>query len=650
MTTNHQQKKRPLFHQLLSRPTNNPQQIISKNYLSHIQDKNLDVVLVYGVALAYVVIMFTLMVLKHNAFNTRIHDFARFSQAIWNTLDGQFLYTSLSERSILGDHFSPIMALFAPLLWIWPNERILFLVQVINVTATGLILYHLARSKHPTIAVFVALAFFLNPAVHEVTLFELRRIVFGMPWFALGLYGLVQKNKRLMLFGLLIAMLAKESIAIYVAMIGLYIIFKERDWRWGIGLVALGGIWSIVIGQFVIPQFNPGTDAYPQLYYYNHLGETYSDLIWLGLSDPLLIIQTIFGEAQLWALFRVFLPLGFLALLDLPLVLTITPYLALMFLSRDVDMFQLDKWYTTTITPILFAALISGWKLIPKNIERLAIGWVMVATLIAFSIYSYAPLGGRFDISIYQPTERDKVSELMTERVPEDQSIEAHPVYIPHLTHINEIYHYDFAGENHIDYVLLDSQKQFHIYGPFEIKDEVENLVAEPENVILEEVDGMYLIGLNKPQLLAYEVGKTAEDAILLDRFEVAIADENGFYENTNDAMPTVRVGDTIRVTLYWEALESDILDRSISTRLAANDGFLLTQRDQMPANNYRPMSWWETGTKVRDVYYLTVPEGTASQIGSVDIVLYDSLSQENVKFEGENEIMTLLPINIVSG
>jgi len=136
---------------------------------------------VYLLAGIFVLIMFSLMVLKHNAFNTRVHDFARFSQAIWNTLDGRLLYTTLSERSILGDHFSPIMAVFAPLLWIWPNERVLFLVQAMNMAAGGVIVYYTAKEKAPTIAFVVALMYFLNSAVHEVTIFVNLRIYSQIP-------------------------------------------------------------------------------------------------------------------------------------------------------------------------------------------------------------------------------------------------------------------------------------------------------------------------------------------------------------------------------------------------------------------------------------------------------------------------------------
>ena len=52
--------------------------------------------------------------------------------------------------------------------------------------------------------------------------------------------------------------------------------------------------------------------------------------------------------------------------------------------------------------------------------------------------------------------------------------------------------------------------------------------------------------------------------------------------------------------------------------------------------------------TEVRDIYYLTLPEGTMPQMGSLDITLYDSFTQETVLFAGEDDLMTLLPLEFV--
>ncbi len=590
-------------------------------------------------ALVYVAITFTLQTLKHNAFNTRIFDFARFSNAIWTTLDGTLLYTSISGRSILGDHFSPIMAAYAPVFWLWSDERVLFLIQSLNVAATGLILYHLARTKQPQIAGLIAVLFFLNPAVHELNLFELRRIVFGMPWFALGLYGVAVKNRRLMLAGLAVALLAKESVALYVLMIGLYLMVVERDWRWGTGLVVLGGLWAWLIGDVVIGLFNQNVDVYPQLYYYSEFGDSYGDMVRVALTDPLRIVRTIVGQAQMLALFRVLLPFAFLVFLESRLLVIVLPYLGLMFLSEDVDMYQLDKWYMTTVTPVLFVALIMGWRRLPKRWEKAGMGLTLAATLVAFFVFSYMPLGGRFDGSIYQPTERDRRVAKLLDGVPDDVSIESHPRYVPHLTYLNELHEYRHDSEHLYDYILYDSQVAHFPYEDWQVRDEAMNLLADPDYVLAGEAEGVYLFGGEAQE--GVEVGISAETKLTLTHYTLAIQDKNGLYQPLNNAI--VRPGDTLRVVVHWQSNSDDIAERTVSLRIAAADGFLLSQHDQIPAAGYRPTSLWRSDTTVRDVYYLTLPEGTAPQSATLDVVLYDTFSLENIPFDGQpTPILTL--------
>ena len=131
-----------------------------------------------------------LMIAKHNAFHTFALDLAKFDQAIWNTLQGRFLFSTLQNQSILANHFSPLMALLAPLFLVWSNVRLLFVVQAVGLAVAGLFLYAIVRPKHPVVALGFLVAFYLNPALHEVALVEFRRITLAVPFIAMAYYGL----------------------------------------------------------------------------------------------------------------------------------------------------------------------------------------------------------------------------------------------------------------------------------------------------------------------------------------------------------------------------------------------------------------------------------------------------------------------------
>ena len=220
---------------------------------------------IYALALLFTGVIFVFLVNKHNAFNTRTYDFARFSQAIWNTLDGRFLFSSIDGRSILGNHFSPYMALLSPLLRIWPDERALFLVQAASVAVAGLLLALILRRKHAALAPWFLLAFFLNPAVQQMALFEFRRVVLALPFLALALYALAVKRRWLMLLALLLALLGKEDIGLFVFGVGLFLLIFQRDWRWGLAMLILGLVWSVVVSFWVIPAFRTPRKRIPAI-------------------------------------------------------------------------------------------------------------------------------------------------------------------------------------------------------------------------------------------------------------------------------------------------------------------------------------------------------------------------------------------------
>jgi hypothetical protein len=64
------------------------------------------------------------------------------------------------------------------------------------------------------------------------------------------------------------------------------------------------------------------------------------------------------------------------------------------------------------------------------------------------------------------------------------------------------------------------------------------------------------------------------------------------------------------------------------------------------PSNGARPTSWWEKGWYFRDIYYLDVPADAAGKTANLEILLYDSFSQERVPFDkGEELTITLVSI-----
>ena len=95
--------------------------------------------LVAGGCAAFAAGLGALAVLQHRAFWTGRFDVGNLVQAVWSTAHGDVLsVTGLTGRQIsrLGAHFDPIVVLFAPLWWVWPDASMLLVAQALAV-ATG---------------------------------------------------------------------------------------------------------------------------------------------------------------------------------------------------------------------------------------------------------------------------------------------------------------------------------------------------------------------------------------------------------------------------------------------------------------------------------------------------------------------------------
>jgi hypothetical protein len=67
--------------------------------------------------------------------------------------------------------------------------------------------------------------------------------------------------------------------------------------------------------------------------------------------------------------------------------------------------------------------------------------------------------------------------------------------------------------------------------------------------------------------------------------------------------------GETLEITLFWEALSPLETDYTVFLHLFGADGKLWGQRDSQPVTGFYPTSLWAPGEHVRDQYKLTIAE-----------------------------------------
>ena len=207
--------------------------------------------------------MSALAVLQQQAFETGRFDVGNLTQAVWSTAHGRFLeMTDLQGRqfSRLGAHFDPLVALLAPLWWLWPSPDMLLVVQGVGVALGAVPVFLLAR-KHlggEWSGLGFALVYLLYPPTQWLVVDDFHPVALATP-LLLGAIWFLDED-RLLPFALCAgaACLTKEQVGLVVAMLGIWHAFAHGRRRAGLVIFAAGAIVAVIATAVIIPHYAPG--------------------------------------------------------------------------------------------------------------------------------------------------------------------------------------------------------------------------------------------------------------------------------------------------------------------------------------------------------------------------------------------------------
>lgn len=244
--------------------------------------------------------------------------------------------------NVLGDHFSPIVAVLAPAFQLFPSPVTLLAVQAALTAVSVIPVYRAARHLLTTTeARLVAAAYGLSWGLAEMVWSDFHEVAFAVPLLACSLSALVRRQYRAAACWALPLVLVKEDQGFTVAAIGLVLAVVYRKRLAGLFLTAWGAGWSLLAVYVLIPAFNPN-HQYP---YWRDGGHLHDLTAGLGVKLPTLAV--------------IFLPTVFAALRS-PLAAATLPGLALRFHSSNHAYWGTALHYNATAMPIVFLAAVDG--------------------------------------------------------------------------------------------------------------------------------------------------------------------------------------------------------------------------------------------------------------------------------------------------
>ena len=434
-------------------------------------------------------------------------------QVLWNGLRGHPFESTLSSQLStnvihsgelpslgyhrLGQHFTPILALWIPLVGLL-GKWALPMLQVVLITAAGLVLHRLA-TKHlkPELAAMVSIAFYCANAViapcmlaNFTDLSQLPLCVF------LLLLGLEQQQLWLTIAAALVIPLIREDTGVVLMGIGLWLGLR-RSGRWPLAatLILFGGAWVAITTNLLMPMFSADSS---QRFMVENFGQYLEgrnqasslEVLGLALRQPLILVRELVTPPGVTITYLIAqgLPLIMVPFLSIDSWLLMgLPLLGLMLAQGFNNPLSISIRYTYLVVPGLFAGAIFWWQERQALFEsrRLRRIWAGALALSCFFTVTGNPnksLSWIIPDSIQPWIYRNPMEQLrhgnkaldLIQRIPKGSRVAATTGLIPHLADrevlIRFPYHYQFQdkdGHPHfVDWVAVDmhNQKLFQTY------------------------------------------------------------------------------------------------------------------------------------------------------------------------------------------
>ena len=205
-------------------------------------------------------------------YDFQIHDWDTgiYSNVVWNLATGDGFQSDVLNVHDLGEHFSPIVAIFVPAYLIAPSPLWLLGGQGLAVGATYVLLYFIGikifsdaktRLVKPLALAFAVWAFFYRPLTSAL-LFEFHPSTLATPLLAGAILALLHRRDTTLWLLAALLLLSKENAALAVLGLGCYAGLVMLRPRLGLALAAVAGVSAALIMGVIMPHFR--TSAWEQ--------------------------------------------------------------------------------------------------------------------------------------------------------------------------------------------------------------------------------------------------------------------------------------------------------------------------------------------------------------------------------------------------
>ncbi len=482
-----------------------------------------------------------------DAYLTHAEDLGIMDQAIWNTVHGHIMQQTICN--IIGDtncisttgisrfaiHFEPILFLVSLFYRIASTPKTLVVLQTLVVASGAFPAFWLARLRlrNEWAGVAIALLYLLFPAQQHATLFDFHAVTLTIAFVMFLLYFLYTRQTVWLFVFAILSLACKEEIAGVIALCGLWMLFLQKRWRSGLGLILLAFAWT-GLGLYVVHLSSP-TGHSLLTSRYSYLGNSPSQVVRSILLHPsTLLKQHVFERTHILYLRLLLSPTAYLALLA-PWVLVLgAPTLLLNLFSTDPQMYSGLFQYNAELVPILVFSVVEALVVLLWLLRYIfpRIHAIAPASLLALArrgtrfsrlceIRDQAGIGRRVVLALIlililfatvradagsenlpfspgfmwpQKTAHVALAQAFLRQIPPQASLSAQSSLVPHVSHRASIYLFPYADMS-ANYVFLDVTSDIYpFYSSTDYIREAKKVLLSGAYGVLDAHDGYILL------------------------------------------------------------------------------------------------------------------------------------------------------------
>jgi len=379
-----------------------------------------------------------------------------------------------NPQSILAAHFDLYLLLLSPLVYLFGSYTLL-IVQIVAVLLGGWGVYKLIAlySDDRAMPLLAVVAFFLSFGIIHAMSYDFHSNVLTtmiLPWL---LYFFKKRKFGLATLFVLLFVIGKENMSLWLFFIAIGLMWDYRKdkkslyYLLGFSVFALA--YFLIVNLLILPKL--GGSGISR---YDYLGDNYVEIGKNLVTHPAETIRILFVNTSgmpkydgvKLEFYNCLLASGLLLTLLKPnFLLMLVPLIAQKMLSGDTNFWGVSFHYSVEFVPVLVISSFLVILKLKRRVWRLTLAVALCVSIVATTFYTIGvPRSLVFldQLCVYQSRhyeqkkfDADYTRQLMA-TIPDDASVCASSMLVPHLALRNEIYDYDCRKEStNADYYFV---------------------------------------------------------------------------------------------------------------------------------------------------------------------------------------------------